>query len=83
MFLWSVVQFISVGIQMIGREAVKQYRIIIGTIGSVNSMFNLGFPRGHYTHIIIDEAGQVTEPELLSVMSMYCIIYNCHLLFFI
>ncbi|CAH1392762.1 unnamed protein product [Nezara viridula] len=56
------------GIQVITREAIKQFNIIIGTIGCVSILFNLGFPRGFFTHIIVDEAGQATEPEILTVL---------------
>lgn len=25
----------------------------------------MGFPRGHFSHILVDEAGQATEPEIM------------------
>lgn len=28
-------------------------------------LYNMGFPQGHFTHILVDEAGQATEPEIL------------------
>ncbi|XP_066906042.1 probable RNA helicase armi isoform X2 [Halyomorpha halys] len=56
------------GVQVITREALKQFNIVIGTIGCVNVLFNLGFPRGFFTHIFVDEAGQATEPEILTVL---------------
>lgn len=67
------------GIQVITREAVKKFNIVIGTIGCVGILFNLGFPRGFFTHIFVDEAGQATEPEILTALSM-CLFNDIKLL---
>ncbi|XP_044008697.1 probable RNA helicase armi [Aphidius gifuensis] len=42
-----------------------RHRITIGTCNALGILYNVGFPRGHFTHIVIDEAGQATEPEIM------------------
>ncbi|KXN81885.1 Putative helicase mov-10-B.1 [Leucoagaricus sp. SymC.cos] len=42
---------------------MKRYRVIVSTLISASIVFGIGIPRGHYSHIFIDEAGQATEPE--------------------
>ncbi|CAH1395453.1 unnamed protein product [Nezara viridula] len=56
------------GVQMCGRELLGQHRVTVGTLGCLGLLYNMGFPRGHFTHVIVDEAGQATEPELLIPM---------------
>lgn len=29
----------------------------------------MGFPKGHFSHIIVDEAGQASEPEVLTPLT--------------
>ncbi|KAK0452100.1 P-loop containing nucleoside triphosphate hydrolase protein [Desarmillaria tabescens] len=44
---------------------VRQFRVIVSTCVSASVFFGIGIPRGHFTHIFIDEAGQATEPEAM------------------
>ncbi|KAF9440816.1 P-loop containing nucleoside triphosphate hydrolase protein, partial [Macrolepiota fuliginosa MF-IS2] len=42
---------------------MKRYRVIVSTLISSSIVYGIGMPRGHFSHIFIDEAGQATEPE--------------------
>lgn len=39
------------------------FRVLVTTCVSASVAHGIGLPRGHFTHIFIDEAGQATEPE--------------------
>jgi helicase MOV-10 len=41
---------------------LESYRVVVSTCVSAGIPHGLGFKRGHFTHIFIDEAGQATEP---------------------
>ncbi|KAG6850077.1 hypothetical protein H0H93_001427 [Arthromyces matolae] len=43
---------------------LKRCRIVVTTCVSASFASGIGLPRGHFTHIFIDEAGQATEPEV-------------------
>lgn len=43
----------------------KRYKVIVCTCVSASIPYGIGIPRGHFTHIIVDEAGQATEPEVM------------------
>ncbi|KAH7910666.1 P-loop containing nucleoside triphosphate hydrolase protein [Hygrophoropsis aurantiaca] len=43
-------------------ESLKQYRVIVCTCISAGVLWGIGVPKGHFSHIIIDEAGQAQEP---------------------
>lgn len=50
---------------------LKRFRVIVSTCVSASFAHGIGLPRGHFTHIFIDEAGQATEPEaMVSVKTM-------------
>lgn len=50
---------------------MKRYRVIVSTLISASMVFGIGMPRGHFSHIFIDEAGQATEPEaFVSIKTM-------------
>ncbi|PBK87850.1 P-loop containing nucleoside triphosphate hydrolase protein [Armillaria gallica] len=50
---------------------VRQFKVIVTTCVSSSVFFGIGIPRGHFTHIFIDEAGQATEPEaMIAVKTM-------------
>lgn len=46
-------------------SVLGRHRITVGTCVSLGILHNMGFPRGHFTHVFVDEAGQATEPEIL------------------
>lgn len=44
---------------------LKRFRVIVSTCVSASFAHGVGMPRGHFTHIFVDEAGQATEPEVM------------------
>lgn len=44
---------------------VGRHRVTIGTCFCLGTLAQMGLPRGHFTHVIVDEAGQATEPEIM------------------
>jgi helicase MOV-10 len=50
---------------------MKHFRVVVTTCVSASVVSGIGIPRGHYSHIFIDEAGQATEPEaFISIKTM-------------
>ncbi|RPD55533.1 P-loop containing nucleoside triphosphate hydrolase protein [Lentinus tigrinus ALCF2SS1-7] len=49
-------------------DTLKKYRVIVSTCGNASFAYNVGMERGHFTHIFVDEAGQATEPEVLTAI---------------
>ncbi|KZC08490.1 putative RNA helicase armi [Dufourea novaeangliae] len=46
-------------------SVLGRHRITIGTCIALGILYNMGFPHGHFTHVLVDEAGQATEPEIM------------------
>ncbi|EMD34731.1 hypothetical protein CERSUDRAFT_54531 [Gelatoporia subvermispora B] len=46
-------------------STLKRYCVIVSTCVSSSFAYNVGIPRGHFTHVFVDEAGQATEPEVM------------------
>ncbi|PCH44785.1 RNA helicase [Wolfiporia cocos MD-104 SS10] len=44
---------------------LKRYQVVVSTCVSASFLYGVGIPRGHYTHMFFDEAGQATEPEIM------------------
>lgn len=44
-------------------DFVTQYRIIISTCSTAGSLYTIGLCNDFFTHVFIDEAGQLMEPE--------------------
>jgi len=42
-----------------------RFRVVVSTCISACVPYNIGVPRGHFTHIFVDEAGQAAEPEAM------------------
>ncbi|OXU24496.1 hypothetical protein TSAR_010596 [Trichomalopsis sarcophagae] len=47
-----------------------QHRMIIGTCSALGILYNMGCKSDHFTHVIIDEAGQACEPEIMIPLSL-------------
>ena len=44
---------------------LMRFRVVVSTCISACVPYNIGVPRGHFTHIFVDEAGQAAEPEAM------------------
>jgi len=44
---------------------LKRFKVIVSTCVQSSVPHGVGFPRGHFTHIFVDEAGQGLEPEVM------------------
>ncbi|KAJ8087594.1 hypothetical protein PM082_006427 [Marasmius tenuissimus] len=53
-----------------GSERVEEFRVVVTTCISASIVSGIGVPRGHYSHIFVDEAGQATEPEVMVAIKM-------------
>ncbi|THH18849.1 hypothetical protein EW146_g2196 [Bondarzewia mesenterica] len=47
------------------KEKMLTFRVIVSTCVSASFAHGIGIPRGHFSHIFVDEAGQATEPEVM------------------
>nr|XP_053653522.1 RNA helicase Mov10l1-like [Cherax quadricarinatus] len=45
-------------------------RIIVTTATTAGVMYTLGLHNGHFSHVLVDEAGQLTEPECLVALGL-------------
>ncbi|XP_022919700.2 probable RNA helicase armi [Onthophagus taurus] len=50
-------------------STIGRHRVTISTCNTFGALFQQKFDKGHFTHIMIDEAGQATEPEIMIPMS--------------
>ncbi|KAH6909395.1 P-loop containing nucleoside triphosphate hydrolase protein [Coprinopsis sp. MPI-PUGE-AT-0042] len=50
---------------------MKSFRVIVSTCVAASMVSGIGMPRGHFSHIFIDEGGQATEPQaFISIKNM-------------
>lgn len=47
------------------RDDLMRFRVVVVTCVSASVPHGIGVPRGHFSHIFIDEAGQASEPEAM------------------
>lgn len=46
-------------------ETLRHFRVVVSTCVSASMPYGIGMARGHFSHLIFDEAGQATEPETM------------------
>lgn len=51
-------------------ELIKKYKIVVGTCSTIGSFMFKDLPSNYFTHVFVDEAGQVTEPEVMIPISL-------------
>lgn len=49
-------------------KKLSSFRLTVTTCGNASFAHNVGIPQGHYSHIFVDEAGQASEPEVLTAI---------------
>ncbi|KAM7280885.1 hypothetical protein ACFE04_008019 [Oxalis oulophora] len=54
-------------------SVLGQFRIIVSTYMSCSLLNAEGVKRGHFSHILLDEAGQASEPESMIPISKLCL----------
>lgn len=47
------------------KSFIGRHRITVGTCSCIGALVQMGFSKGHFTHIVVDEAGQASEPEIM------------------
>ena len=53
-------------IPQMSAKAIGRHRITLATCVTAGSLFYHNLPADHFSHIVIDEAGQATEPEAMN-----------------
>nr|CAD7396432.1 unnamed protein product [Timema poppensis] len=51
-------------------KTLGRHRVTIGTCSTLGLLHMMAFPHGHFTHVLVDEAGQATEPEILIPLTL-------------
>ncbi|KAK2463831.1 hypothetical protein APHAL10511_004136 [Amanita phalloides] len=46
-------------------EELKEYKVIVSTCITAGALWGLGFKKGHFSHIFVDEAGHGEEPQVM------------------
>ncbi|XP_014250678.1 probable RNA helicase armi [Cimex lectularius] len=56
-------------VPIVTRNNIGVHKVTLGTMQCIGTLSAIGFPGGYFTHVIVDEAGQATEPETLIPLS--------------
>ncbi|EDW77438.2 uncharacterized protein Dwil_GK18288 [Drosophila willistoni] len=52
------------------KDFIGRRRVTVSTCTTMGSLLQLQFPSGHFTHVLVDEAGQCTEPETITPIAL-------------
>ena len=58
-----------------------RHRITIATCTMLGTLIQMKFPTDHFTHVVIDEVGQCTEPEVLIPITLLSKQQNAQIIF--
>lgn len=48
---------------------IQDKRVVVATLATASRLVNVGLAAGHFDLIVIDEAGQAMEPEIVAVLA--------------
>ena len=51
-------------------DTAARARVVVATCSTAGFLHGLGLGVGHFSHVIVDEAGQATEPECLLPLAL-------------
>ncbi|XP_036388728.1 putative helicase mov-10-B.1, partial [Megalops cyprinoides] len=51
------------------KETLMEYKVLVTTVVTAGRLVSGGLPRGHFSHIFVDEAGHAVEPECIIGMA--------------
>lgn len=51
------------------KTTIGRHRITVTTCTSAGQLFMVDLPKGHFSHIIVDEAAQAAEPDVMIPVS--------------
>ncbi len=63
--VFEVSSFASSRADMEVHHVAAKFRIIVTTLVTAGRLVTYGVPRGHFSHVFVDEAGQAMEPEAI------------------
>ncbi|KAG8984017.1 hypothetical protein FRB90_005620, partial [Tulasnella sp. 427] len=52
------------------KNELMTFRVVVSTCVSASVTYGIGMENGHFTHIVVDEAGQASEPEVMIPVKM-------------
>ncbi|KAI4471093.1 dna2/nam7 helicase family [Holotrichia oblita] len=50
-------------------KTIGKHRVTVSTCTSIGALYSMSLSKGQFSHIVIDEAGQATEPEIMIPLS--------------
>jgi helicase MOV-10 len=52
------------------RQELERARVVVSTLSMAGAVFGMGVTPGHFTHVIVDEAAQATEQDVLLALQL-------------
>jgi helicase MOV-10 len=53
---------------LLAAAVLRRFKLVVSTCISAATLYSLGCDPGHFTHVLIDEAGHATEPEAFAAL---------------
>ena len=55
-------------------QELRRYQIVVATLSTARALALMGLPKGHFTHIFIDEAAQVGHPSSTCLILLFSLL---------